>query len=330
MLKLVFSMGVLALVIYFVDLREAARVALGVNPWYLIAFVVLAQLDRALMAYKWLPLLRVHKIKVPLLSATQMYSMSSLAGILLPSTVGGDVFRLYAVSRFKANTRHVLASIIVERALGLIALLILASISLGLASYLLKDRLPYAQGIWLALGVGGVFVLGLMGTLHPSVRLRLNRLVGRLTLFSFAAKLYRVYELSYEYRNHLPAVGRVFGLTFLEQLVPVATNFLLFRALGIEVSTLELLAIIPLIILAIRLPISFDGIGVQEGLYVGLFALVGVAPSEAILVSLITRVLLTLIALPWALHYVWFDRRQILHAHEGELLNADNQASPSL
>ena len=69
-------------------------------------------------------------------------------------------------------------------------------------------------------------------------------------------------------------MGREFGLTFLAQLVPVATGFLLFRALGIQVSTLELLAIIPLIILAIRLPISFDGIGIQEGLYVGLFALV--------------------------------------------------------
>ena len=329
-MKLTFSLGVLALVIYFVDLREAARAVLGINPWYIIAYVVLDQLDRGLMAYKWLPLLRVHKIKVPLISATQMYSMSSLAGILLPSTVGGDVFRLYAVSRFKANTRHVLASIIVVWALGLVALLILAAISLALASYLLKDKLPYTQVIWLALGVGGVFVLGLMGTLHPSVRLRLNSLVGRLTSFSLVAKLYCVYELSYEYRNHLPTVGWVFVLTFLEQLVPVAMNFLLFRALGIQVSTLELLAIIPLIILAIRLPISFDGIGVQEGLYVGLFALVGVAPSEAILVSLITRVLLTLIALPWALHYVWFDRRRTPHTPEGELLNADNQASPSL
>ena len=51
-------------------------------------------------------------------------------------------------------------------------------------------------------------------------------------------------------------------------------RFLLAQALHIDVSLVELVAIIPLIVLIVRLPLSIQGFGVQEGLYVALFSLV--------------------------------------------------------
>ena len=49
---------------------------------------------------------------------------------------------------------------------------------------------------------------------------------------------------------------------------------------------------------------EWDGIGLSEGLYVVLFGLVGVPPTEAVLLAVSARVIQILTALPWAIHYV--------------------------
>ena len=47
-----------------------------------------------------------------------------------------------------------------------------------------------------------------------------------------------------------------------------------------------------------KLPISLDGYGVREGLYVYLFALVGVSNSDAFVVGLVSHVIANLSLLP--------------------------------
>jgi hypothetical protein len=73
-------------------------------------------------------------------------------------------------------------------------------------------------------------------------------------------------------------------------------------------------AIVPLIVLAIRIPVSFEGIGIQEGLYVMLLAMVGVSSAEALVLSTATRVMGVLCSLPWGLHYIF-------RGHEGNFIN---------
>jgi len=76
-------------------------------------------------------------------------------------------------------------------------------------------------------------------------------------------------------------------------------------SLHIDLSPLELMAIIPLTMLATRLPISLDGLGVEEGIYVVLFALIGVSASEAFLLSATERVLSLICLLPWGIHFIF-------------------------
>jgi hypothetical protein len=90
-------------------------------------------------------------------------------------------------------------------------------------------------------------------------------------------------------------------LTFTRGMLPIAMNVLVAMAFAIPASPVELAAVVPLIVIGTRLPISLDGLGVQEGLYVVLFAMVGVAGSDALLMSLTARALGILGTLPFAL-----------------------------
>jgi len=303
-LKIFLSVALLGLVVYLVDFRNALNTLLSLNPWYLLPYAVLYFVDRALMAYKWNILLVVLKVQVPFLILFRSCSVAPLVGMVLPATIGGDAFRVYSLTRHKISAQAVLASIVVERIIGFVASLLLAAISLGLVFYIMRDEWSRFAGLgWLLLlliGLTIIVVLVAQGMRGGWVR----NAAARFSHYPLVSKLYSFWAKFWVFRNHRRAVAVVFGWTFLEQLVPVGWNFLLVKALHIDVSLLELLAVTPLIILAIRLPISFEGIGVQEGLYVGLLALVGVPPAQALILSTAARIMNALCALPWAIHYI--------------------------
>jgi uncharacterized protein (TIRG00374 family) len=291
-------------VVYLVDFQKAVDTLLNLNPWYLLPYAALYFLDRALMAYKWNILLVVLKVQVPFLILFRSCSVAPLVGMVLPATIGGDAFRVYSLTRHKLSAQAILASIIVERIIGFCAILLLSAISLGLVFYLMGDQWTQFAGLgWLLLLLTALTIAVFL----VSQGLRggwVKGLAARFSKYPLVGKLYAFWAKFWEFKNHRGAIAIVFGWTFLEQLVPVGWNFFLVKALHMDVSLLELVAVIPLIVLAIRLPISFEGIGVQEGLYVGLLALVGIPPAQALLLSTATRIMNAVCAVPWAIHYI--------------------------
>lgn len=303
-LKLLFGLGILAGLLYFVDLREVLQLLADLNVWYVLAAVAVIYLDRGLMAYKWGLLLSAIDVRARFSTLLKIYCVSPLVGMVLPATIGGDAFRIYALRRNKISARAVLVSIVAERIIGFLSMLLLALLSLGLASYFLREDLSRFSGVGWVLLAAAIIGFGLVGM---AVALRgglFTNLISRFSRYSLVEKLNQTCALFYEYRNQKRSLGIVVGWTFIEQTAPIVVTFLLVKALGINVSLVYLVMIVPLIVLAIRIPISFEGIGVQEGLYVGLFALVGISAEQALLLSAVNRAANLLCALPWGLYYL--------------------------
>ena len=95
-----------------------------------------------------------------------------------------------------------------------------------------------------------------------------------------------------------------FGLTFVEQLLPILDTWLIARGMGIEVGVLYFAAALPLALLISRLPISIDGIGVFEGIFIVLMSLAGLSPAQAVAIAVVSRILGTITYIPWWFAYV--------------------------
>jgi uncharacterized membrane protein YbhN (UPF0104 family) len=206
--------------------------------------------------------------------------------------------------------KPVLASIFIERFIGVITVVILAAFSLGLAFFLLRDRWDHISGlVWylITAAVVGAIIIGTF----LAIAQRGGKILTLMSRLPLVSALRQTFTLAYEFKQHRRTLAVVSSWTFIENFFPVVATFLLVRALHIEVSFLELLAIIPLIVLAIRIPISFEGLGIQEGLYIGLLGLVGVPAVEALILSTVTRGVYLLCALPWGIHYLAFGHRKI-------------------
>jgi uncharacterized protein (TIRG00374 family) len=307
-LKLAVALGLITIVFHFVDFQKLLHSFLRMNLFYIPPMIAVFYASRALMAYKWNYLLRALEIHVPFGILFQFYVVAPTVGNFI-SGVGSELFRAYGVSKDRADVKAVLASIAMERALGLFAMLILVLIGIGLALYLPTLRLAVLSHLWWIFVLGClmfvvillIFFLWFMSPLETT-----NSCISKLFI---ARQLHQIFVMTRQYRYHYRTVLLVFLWTLLQQLFPIGMNYLLVLCLNVHVSIPELIAIVPIIVLAIRLPISFNGIGVQEGVAVALFSLVGVAPADALLMSMVGRVVELFSTLPLGIHYLVATRR---------------------
>ena len=91
--------------------------------------------------------------------------------------------------------------------------------------------------------------------------------------------------------SHRPLAIRVVLVTLVLQAVRISNVHLLLMSLGATVPIQYSIAFVPMIILLTLLPISFFGLGIQEGAFVHLYGQVGVAGSIALGASLLMHVL---------------------------------------
>ena len=291
-LRLLITISLLAFILTLVDTKDAARLVSTANIPLLLAAVLVAVADRLLMVVKWYPLLRVQQVSVSLARATRAYLASGVAHYFLPASVGADVLRAAVLGRAGRFIIEVGASIVAERALGLVASALMSLVSLALALRLgLPVELILPWALLAVLAGCAILILPLNRNVVRFVRgsktlLRIGRAGALLERF---AATYAIY------RREVGMLVLMGGLTVLEQLFPIAILWLLGKALGIAVGFVAVVVAVPLTLFVVRLPISFGGLGVGEGALVYLLGLFGISPTEALTLALSTRIVEVLV-----------------------------------
>ena len=293
------------LLIFVVDVRAVAQTLKHCDPvWALVALGVFT-LDRVLMSFKWGLLLTIRGYRVKLTERLMVYCSSMMWGLALPSTVGADGIRILLVRRFGVRMDDALATILVERGLGFVSALLMAVMSLLLLRFLVPDAAEY--DVPLLIGIVSLLIaiaLLLLSFNSKAVTSVLDLLPKRVAHSSAARLVCRLHEA---YRSLASDRGRLaffFVLTVAEQLLVTLCYALVALALQLKFNLVFLLAAVPLAILISRLPISIDGLGVYEGIFIAIMSLAGVRPDDSLALSIAARVFQIVVWLPWWLMLV--------------------------
>jgi hypothetical protein len=125
--------------------------------------------------------------------------------------------------------------------------------------------------------------------------------------------LAQAYHALRSYRSQSGALVAFAALTAAENVLPILRAWLVAVGMGVHVPLPYYFIVVPVALFAVRLPISFEGFGLREGVYVFFLSLVGVDQGVAFGIGL-TQYLVTLVALlPGAWLYV-VARRQAIAA----------------
>jgi hypothetical protein len=272
------SLGLLAFVLRAIGLERIGRVLLEAEPGLFVIALGLFVVGVVVRALRWRALLVALGLQIPLGRLVYLYFLGTFFNMFLPTGFGGDVVRVVELSQ-DADPTLVTGTVIVDRLTGLLMLFVLALLALPFTFGLLPTK------VWLAIGLlaAGGLVAGVLVLQGRWLRRVTRQLPGPLSLTGEGV-LARIYDAvtACGWR----AVGAALFFSLIFNVLLVLENYLVARAVGIELSLVFFFLLVPLLSLTLILPISFGGLGVREGLAVLLLGQVGVDEAQAVAYSL--------------------------------------------
>jgi glycosyltransferase 2 family protein len=254
-----------AYVIWKIDVGRTLDLIREIDLAYFLGAVVIMVVTTWPMALRWKWLLDAERIHDRLGWLTRAYFVSYAAGQVLPTAIGGDASRVYETARrHPGNTGRIAGSVVLERAIGGAATLLLAAVGLALAVG------EYDIGIYL--WVEAVFVvatvLGAVLVFSKRVRRRLAWLGPPLARIRLERPLRALYEGMHVFRNHVGALVAVFTLTLGIQIARVIGIWMVGKAVGVDLTPRPYFVLGPLLFLVMLVPFTINGLAVREAFFV--------------------------------------------------------------
>ncbi len=285
LLRLAVTIALLALVLSRVDREELSLAGSEVRVLLLFAAYALNLVMVFLNTYRWQILVRPLGASVGLLRLTSYYFVCMFFNNFMPTSIGGDVIRVLDLARDTGERSSAMASVLVERLLGLYVLL-----PISIAAFLyLHPTLP-ERGSFLAAeaAMAVLFVAGTLAIRRSTLRRAeplLKPFAPLLDRMDARRRAGRLYDFLDAYKKHLGAVLAAFLLSLLSRSVWVFSCWILAESLGIHLSVAHFFLLMPLVEIGRMIPLSLAGIGIREGVMLLLLRLFGVSDTRAVLLA---------------------------------------------
>jgi uncharacterized membrane protein YbhN (UPF0104 family) len=286
--KLLVSGGLLA---YFFSRIHPERFlntfATANYSWISLALLVYL-ITQVISAVRWAALARPLGIETPFNDLLKYYLIGMFFNLFAPGTVGGDVSRIFYLVRDReahadgraVTTMHAAISVLMDRAIGMIVL-----VWLGAAGLLLFPQYAVPRSVrWITLllaagFLGAILLLPLLRRVLPTDS---HPLVVKIRLALRS------------YRTQWRALAIATLLSLVVHLIQAWMHFVMGRALGLDIPYSFCIILYPLVGTFAAIPVSLNGLGLREGGYIYLLAVIGIGTEPAIAFGLLLFLIVAL------------------------------------
>lgn len=282
------TVGILILlyIVWSVDKAAVAKSLTSIQPIFLLSLLFIVSSRGLLRAYKWNLLLHARGVMISVFETLRLNYVGQLFGSITPGGLGTEAYRVSALSRFQKN-QAIISTILLERGIGLVILGAFAAIGLPISTnYLVIDSPLLFWPVILGTTIATALVIV---SLYPPFFNRITCIIPFLSKTKIFEKIRGFYQIYAESRNHWRTLLAFTALAGFEVVLMIGTTYLAARSIKINIPFSYLFCTIPLLFILLRLPISIEGIGIQEGLYAYLFVLAGFTAADGLTVSLLLR-----------------------------------------
>lgn len=307
-LKVLVSGGLIWFLLSSIDIGAAKDRILGADPVMILCAGLVLLVQMGVGGARWWAVMRAIETPLPWFELTKLFWIGGFFSQALPSSVGGDPIRIYMAYKDGLPLNKAINGVMLERVVTIIGLTVLViAVQPWFVPKLNAETQMLTLTVLAMLGAGTIF-----GVI---VLLNLDRLPEALSKFRIVRGM-----------NALAADSRLLFLrlkgALLASVFGILTHvnislcvFFLAMSIGVDVTWLDCMVLMPLVILVTTLPISIAGWGVREGAMVTAFALVGVPGEGALVLSLMLGILGIVMMIPGG--GFWLLRRK-----SGEAMSA--------
>ncbi len=278
-LRIVVSFALLGLLLTQVDATAVAARLVALDTRWLLPILGLTVLQVIASAWRWRFTAARLGLALPLATAIREYYLATFANQVLPGGVLGDVSRAGRHAVASGEPGPAARAVVLERASGQVAAAIIAVAALALGA-----PAPPAGTAGIALMAGG-----LIAVLAAAAIVRVRRQpAGMLATF---------------WRDTRRALlGRGAWLAQLTTSLAIAASYVGVYALaGIALDTPGLttwLPLVPLVLLAMLVPVSIAGWGVRESVAAAIWIAAGLSPADGTALAIAYGAIILVSSLP--------------------------------
>lgn len=292
-LKVVISISLFYFLFSNIDVNSLFNNFQLLDKRYLFPIFLLILLNYIVSSIRWKHLLLDRNSEeVSIKYLTFLYFIGSFFNNFMPTSIGGDAFKIYALGKKIKNNALAFTSTFMERFTGVIVLVLISYF--GLVKTLdfwinqLPDAIKYNSFLTITFEVllfGGFWIFSFIAFLS------LNYLSKKV---SFLKKIYESFLI---YKEEKKILLIAFFTSALVQLFSIFTQYLIFLALGVQITIWNAFFIFPITTLAGFFIPSLNGLGVQDTLYVHFFGVLGFSKELALSASVIYHLSRLLVSL---------------------------------
>jgi glycosyltransferase 2 family protein len=277
------SLILLAAILVSINLPDLIERLTKINVLYFIAGLGIYLCSIAAWAFRWHLFLRDTITDVRYTDTLTTLLAGLFTSLFLPTMVGADIGRAYELSRRSHQTVDVVSTVMFDRLIGFVAVLLTAVVAIILlGSQYISNDLLYT--ILFILG-GMVIAFGLF--FNPRFIRRFSWALNLPLINRYQAATRQLYQALYRLYQKpmlsLLALITSMGVVLLEIIAVVVLGY----AIGVTVDPIYFFIFVPIIWNILIIPISINGLGVRETAFVFFFTQVGMVAGEAVLLSLL-------------------------------------------
>jgi hypothetical protein len=276
-LKILVSAALLVFLLRRADTARLIEILYAAAGGYLLVAMLGYLVGQVLCSFRWALLASPLGFKNPFKDFLAFYFIGMFFNLFAPSTVGGDVGRVFYLARdasrlapsgSKPTMASALISVVADRVVGLAVLVWIAAAALLLfPGYGLPATIRYATFAIAAATVACWFLVPKLSAIAARYRA------------SIADGL-RAARESYRGKGRVAVV--IVLLSAVVHAIQALIQLALGWSLGLEIPWTYCFILYPLVGLFSAIPISFNGIGLREGGYLYLLLHIGVSSEKAI------------------------------------------------
>ena len=256
------------------------------------------------MALRWIDLLvaLTPGSRPPFPRVLRIFFVSSFVSNFVPS-VAADLYRAYALARHDVQLAESTASVLMDRVLGVLSMVIVGACASPFA-----ESLGIERGLMLSLAIA-LAACAVAGAIVFSERaaLALIRLADVVPLGALHRITAALTEAVRRYSRHHVELARVLAMSIVVQAIRVVQAWCLGEALGLELPLLTYFAVVPVILLIMQVPITINGLGTTQVAFVALLGAAGAGAAQTTALSILFLALGVIGSLPGGVIYALAD-----------------------
>jgi glycosyltransferase 2 family protein len=289
------------------------RVQIGVlrmvreaNIEFIVAALAIFPITILITSVRWHELLRALDIHLKLSRTFVLNMVGMFYNTIMPTgSTGGDVFKAYYVARQTHHRTRAVMSVLVDRAIGLVALIIL-----GGTMAALQRHIPRCRQVALAsAGIIFVMILALIVFYVPALR-KMSGLDFIIQKLPMQKQVRKAVETMHIYGRRPVLVLVALIVSFPVHMIVITAAQFSGIAFGLHLNLFYYWMAVPVIVLASAIPISPQGAGVMEYFAIKLLEPQGVTVAQAFALTMSIR----LVQIFWNLTGGFFVLRGGYHA----------------